>query len=77
MSEINYGDKFKSRVGLEITVIGIRDPKNKRNILVAGTNPVTDRAFEMLLSVAEINRRYPYRSGSHAGIAYLASLEVK
>jgi len=70
--EIKLGDKFKSRWGLEITVIGVRDPKNKRHVLVGATDPVTDRSVTMLLSVAEIKRRYPFYSGQNKAIAYTA-----
>lgn len=71
------GEQYQSRWGLVVTIINIRQPVagKKRNILIACTNPVTDRPESMLVSASELTRRYPYKVGIIKSIAWRDEIE--
>lgn len=70
---INIGDQFTSRWGLQVTIINIRDTTAKRNILIGYNDGVTGASRTELVSERELGRRYPFHTGHLASLAYAAA----
>lgn len=60
-TELQERDIIKSRLGVTAWVIGVRDSKAKRNLVVSFTNLVTGKSKVQLMSLAECQRSFPFK----------------